>query len=610
MHHPDQIQTGDYTYRLEKQWKVWNAKGPWKDENKNDDLGVILAKVQEHRNLVDQFSAAEDVMTKQILRIRSLERDCQTLPERRKKLEQSFASHLGVKPILSKAYSGLPHLNSRRLPEIYTAPDQMMECILRIREALKVFPDRRDYLVDSFFPKAKKITADSLRDHELWYPSIINRLNPAKAMIDQAENLQGLSYQQRQSLLDDAIKSLFSLIQEVRMFNDYAPYLLDSGKGILQEIAEAYEHASQLKAGFVPSSLTNSTATLSGVLVETVSGKRVPNATVHIFHGKDQQEMIVYTDANGHFDTGGLIPGNISYRVVKKDYYESAGAIAVRDGEKKNLEIQIAPYPANTGNQPPIADCSVWPESGSAPLTVEVDATESFSGNGGKIVDYQWELSGNPIRKDVSPGYLKLTYTQPGTYQINVTVVDNRGGRDSTSLQVTVTGSASPGNDDELHAVLVVTPWANNGLGATFDTTQCTNSTGSIVTYELDFMGDGTWDYTHNNSIVMGNKVPKPGTYTAVLRITGSHGMKTSTTQTYVIADSSSREQVFDAGDDEHTPTRKESLSEQQAYQKYIAAYNKLTSLMAKGQGDTPQAQEAYQAYKKAKDEYERMIRR
>jgi len=45
-----------------------------------------------------------------------------------------------------------------------------------------------------------------------------------------------------------------------------------------------------------------------------------------------------------------------------------------------------------------------------------------------------------------------------------------------------------------------------------------------------------------------------------------------------------------------------------EAYQQYIAAYNKLTSLMAEGKGDTPEAQEAYEEYKAAKACYESRI--
>jgi hypothetical protein len=43
------------------------------------------------------------------------------------------------------------------------------------------------------------------------------------------------------------------------------------------------------------------------------------------------------------------------------------------------------------------------------------------------------------------------------------------------------------------------------------------------------------------------------------------------------------------------------------AYQQYIAAYNKLTSLAAQGKGDTPEAQAAYEEYVAAKSRYESM---
>ncbi|NNJ86769.1 MAG: DNRLRE domain-containing protein [Akkermansiaceae bacterium] len=51
------------------------------------------------------------------------------------------------------------------------------------------------------------------------------------------------------------------------------------------------------------------------------------------------------------------------------------------------------------------------------------------------------------------------------------------------------------------------------------------------------------------------------------------------------------------------------SADAKRAYQEYIAAYNKMTSLMAKGQGDTPAAQQAYAAYKAAKDRYEAALK-
>jgi hypothetical protein len=61
--------------------------------------------------------------------------------------------------------------------------------------------------------------------------------------------------------------------------------------------------------------------------------------------------------------------------------------------------------------------------------------------------------------------------------------------------------------------------------------------------------------------------------------------------------------------DDKTTLTPEKNNDAKRAYQEYIAAYNKLTSLMAKGQGDTPAAQRAYQEYKAAKDKYEATLK-
>jgi len=56
---------------------------------------------------------------------------------------------------------------------------------------------------------------------------------------------------------------------------------------------------------------------------------------------------------------------------------------------------------------------------------------------------------------------------------------------------------------------------------------------------------------------------------------------------------------------DKESNKPEQSAETRSAYEKYISAYNKLTSLMAEGKGNTPEAQAAYKAYKEAKDKYE-----
>ena len=46
-----------------------------------------------------------------------------------------------------------------------------------------------------------------------------------------------------------------------------------------------------------------------------------------------------------------------------------------------------------------------------------------------------------------------------------------------------------------------------------------------------------------------------------------------------------------------------------EAYKKYLAAYNKLSDLMAQGKGDTLEADQAYQDYLEAKENYEQIAK-
>jgi len=56
--------------------------------------------------------------------------------------------------------------------------------------------------------------------------------------------------------------------------------------------------------------------------------------------------------------------------------------------------------------------------------------------------------------------------------------------------------------------------------------------------------------------------------------------------------------------------TTEETTPVAKAHRQYIAAYNRLTQLMSQGKGDSPEAQKAYEEYKRAKANYEKLIRR
>jgi RHS repeat-associated protein len=80
---------------------------------------------------------------------------------------------------------------------------------------------------------------------------------------------------------------------------------------------------------------------------------------------------------------------------------------------------------------PPVAKFIATPMSGFTPLTVMLDGSLSTTSyDGGTITNYQWQSSNE---QPIAPGAnSSITYTQPGDYQITLTVTDNLGGTHST----------------------------------------------------------------------------------------------------------------------------------------------------------------------------------
>ena len=86
-------------------------------------------------------------------------------------------------------------------------------------------------------------------------------------------------------------------------------------------------------------------------------------------------------------------------------------------------------------NSPPVANFTVNPTTGSAPLTVYVNATNSYDTDG-RITSWRWSFG------DGGSGYGETTshrYAAPGTYIIRLTVTDNRGDVDTCYYSVVVT---------------------------------------------------------------------------------------------------------------------------------------------------------------------------
>ncbi|MFW5691574.1 MAG: PKD domain-containing protein, partial [Chloroflexota bacterium] len=188
--------------------------------------------------------------------------------------------------------------------------------------------------------------------------------------------------------------------------------------------------------------------------------------------------------------------------------------------------------------EPVIADFLADPLDGPAPLAVTI---ENFSS--GPIEAYAWDFDGDGTvdsEEETPPPYI---YTDPGDYELSLTVTGSDGQTDSYTEYIFVDepldgdraarSNGGSGNDPTPPGVIVDFAANPQSGEAPLIVTFTNQSTGPIVSYEWDFNGDGVTDSSDIN--------PAPYTYTiagefrAALTATTEDGQRyTSRTMIYV----------------------------------------------------------------------------
>ncbi len=140
-----------------------------------------------------------------------------------------------------------------------------------------------------------------------------------------------------------------------------------------------------------------------------------------------------------------------------------------------------------------IADCG--PTNGAAPLTVTFRTRGEFTG--GSIVRYRWDFQNDGVfdTTDSVARDLTFTYTQPGTYEAILEVLNNLGETATDRCAITVAGSP-PQAFVDLRPSNGPVPLNVHFVG------YGTKPGGSIQKIEIDFDGDGIFDTTVQPSFV------------------------------------------------------------------------------------------------------------
>ena len=162
-----------------------------------------------------------------------------------------------------------------------------------------------------------------------------------------------------------------------------------------------------------------------------------------------------------------------------------------------------------------IADCA--PTSGVAPLRVRFQSRAVFEG--GSIVRYRWDFEGDGIfdTSDAVARDYTRTFSVSGTFDAVLEVTNNFGETAADTCTIDVQGNAPT-------AVANASP--SNGPVPLDVSFTCTGSDpdGSIVLYEWDFEGDGTFDFSSPTSGSTSHTYTEIGEFSAVCRVTDNDG--------------------------------------------------------------------------------------
>ena len=167
-------------------------------------------------------------------------------------------------------------------------------------------------------------------------------------------------------------------------------------------------------------------------------------------------------------------------------------------------------------NKPPDAVASGSPTFGKTPLVVNF-LSDGSSDLDGKIVSYNWNFGDGGTSTLPNSQH---TYTQEGTFNARLIVLDNEGKSDSAFVTITTVHPIPP------TAVASATPTSGKvSLQVQFTGSGSTDPDGQIASYFWTF-GDGAVSSSADPS----HTYTTPGNYTAELVVTDSDGLKDTAT--------------------------------------------------------------------------------
>jgi PKD repeat protein len=194
-------------------------------------------------------------------------------------------------------------------------------------------------------------------------------------------------------------------------------------------------------------------------------------------------------------------------------------------------------------NQLPVAKADASPQTGLAPLNVQFSGASSTDADG-KIESYSWDFGDGATGSGVTVSH---TYTRKGTYEVTLTVKDNKGGTGRDDITITVDENKAPVAKIEAAPKKGTAP-----LDVDFDGSASSDADGDALTYRWDF-GDGS-PAEEGTDELTSHTYTRDGTFTARLTVRDTKGASSSDQVTITVekkpvdtskTDQASNEQVL-----------------------------------------------------------------
>jgi YD repeat-containing protein len=176
------------------------------------------------------------------------------------------------------------------------------------------------------------------------------------------------------------------------------------------------------------------------------------------------------------------------------------------------------------GNDPPEASFTATPNPTSAGSTVTFDASGSTDSDG-TIVKYEWDLDGNgsfETNTGTNPT-LSQPYPNPEEVSVRLRITDSGGATDQ-AVRVLVVSSGAPGNKAPQAAFAISPNPAPVEAAVTFNGAGSSDPDGSVVKYEWDLDGNGSYETNTGSSSVASRSYSSEGNRQVGLRVTDDSG--------------------------------------------------------------------------------------